>query len=282
VFVGGGYAGVEALAELESMARDACRIYRTITPEQMRWVLVDAQDRLLPGLDPRLAQYTLFELRRRGIQVHLSVRMQSCENKLVVLNDPKVRPFQAGTIVWTAGQRPSPLTATVGFPLDDRGRIPVDRYVRVPGFINHFAVGDSAAVPAPEGGLCPPTAQHAMRQGKLAGRNAAADLGYGHAAPFRYRNRGLSVTLGQHRGTTQVRKLTVTGFVAWWMGRSYHLLMIPGLARRARVVTDWTIALLFPRDVSQLGQLGKPTPLGAEPPRPEAPTPSTPSAARQP
>ena len=261
VFVGGGYAGVEALAELESMARDACRIYRTLTPEQMRWVLVDAQDRLLPGLDPRLAQYTLYELRRRGVQVHLSVRMQSCENKHVVLNDPKVRPFDAGTIVWTAGQRPSPLTATVGFALDDRGRIPVDRYVRIPGFPNHFAVGDSAAVPAPEGGLCPPTAQHAMRQGKLAGRNAAADLGYGHAAPFRYRNRGLSVTLGQHRGTTQVRKLTTTGFLAWWMGRSYHLLMIPGLARRTRVVTDWTIALLFPRDVSQLGQLGKPTPL---------------------
>ena len=108
---------------------------------------------------------------------------------------------------------------------------------------------------------------------KLVKRFSAADLGYGHAAPFRYRNRGLSVTLGQHRGTTQVRKLTVTGFVAWWMGRSYHLLMIPGLARRARVVTDWTIALLFPRDVSQLGQLGKPTPLA---------TPSTPSAARQP
>lgn len=261
VFVGGGYAGVEALAELESLARDACRIYRTVTPEQMRWVLVDAQDRVLPGLSPRLAQYTLFELRRRGVQVHLSVRMESCVDKHVVLNDPKVHPFDAGTIVWTAGQRPNPMTTSIGFPLDERGRIPVDKYVRIPGFPNHFAVGDSAAVPAPEGGLCPPTAQHAMRQGKLAGRNAAADLGYGHAAPFRYRNRGLSVTLGQHRGTTQVRKLTVTGFLAWWMGRSYHLLMIPGLARRARVVTDWTIALVFPRDVSQLGQLGKPTPL---------------------
>ena len=284
VFVGGGYAGVEALAELESLARDACRIYRTLSIEQMRWVLVDAQPRLLPGLDPRLAQYTLYELRRRNIQVHLKVRMKSCENKRVVLDDPQVRPFDAGTIVWTAGQRPNPMTARIGFPLDDHGRIPVDRYVRVPGFPNHFAVGDSAAVPAPEGGLCPPTAQHAMRQGKLAGRNAAADLGYGHAAPFRYRNRGLSVTLGQHRGTTQVRKLTVTGFLAWWMGRSYHLLMMPGLARRARVVTDWTIALVFPRDVSQLGQLGRPTPLVPEarhegaPVAPQSPgtTPSTP------
>ena len=166
VFVGGGYAGVEALAELESMARDACRIYRGIKPEEMRWVLVDAQDRLLPGLDKRLAQYTLFELRRRGVQVHLSVRMESCVGKRVVLNDPKVRPFDAGTIVWTAGQRPSPLTREVGFELDDHGRIVVDRYMRIPGHLNHFAVGDSAAVPAPEGGHVPAhrAARHAPGQ----------------------------------------------------------------------------------------------------------------------
>jgi NADH dehydrogenase len=109
--------------------------------------------------------------------------------------------------------------------------------------------------------VAPATAQHGLREGRLAGRNVAADLGAGEARAFSYRNRGLAVTLGMGRGTAQVYGATFTGFLAWWMGRSYHLLMTPGLARKARIVSDWTIALLFPRDVSQLGSLGRPTPL---------------------
>jgi NADH dehydrogenase len=258
-FVGGGYAGVEALAELESLARDALRTYDKLRAGDLRWVLVEATDGLLPGLDRRLATYSERQLRKRGIEVHLGTRMESCRDKVVVLSDHQLPPYRSETIVWTAGQRPNPMAAELGLPVDERGRIVVDDHLRVLGFPAVYAVGDAAAVPDPTGGLCPATAQHALRQGKLAGTNVAADLGVGAPEPFRYRNRGLAVTLGKHRGTAQVKRLVFTGPLAWWMGRSYHLLMLPGSVRRARIVIDWTLALFFSRDVSSLGTLGAPT-----------------------
>jgi NADH dehydrogenase len=260
-FVGGGYAGVEALAELESLVNDALRRYPRLDRSQFRWVLVEARDRLLPGLSPRLASYTERELRRRGIELRLSTKMTSCVGCEVVLSDERVAPYRSDTIVWTAGQRPSPLVASLGLPLDDSGRLLVDEHLRVRGVEGMYAVGDAAAVPSPEGGAAPGTAQHALREGRRCGQNVAADYGVGHPRPFDYRTRGLAVTLGRGKGTAQVKQLTFTGWPAWWMGRSYHLLMIPGLARKARVVGDWTIAILFPRDIAQLGTLGRPSPL---------------------
>ncbi len=262
-FVGGGYAGVEALAELESLARDALRTYDRLQARDLRWVLVEATEGLLPGLDRRLASYSEAQLRRRGIEVHLRTRMESCIDSTVVLSDPALAPYRSGTIVWTAGQRPSPMAAELGLATDERGRIVVDDHLRVRGHDGVYAVGDAAAVPDPTGGICPATAQHALRQGTVAGKNVAADFGAGEAVRFAYRTRGLAVTLGKHQGTAQVRKLVFTGPLAWWMGRSYHLLMLPGIVRRLRIVTDWTLALLFARDVSSLGGLGAPTPLSA-------------------
>jgi NADH dehydrogenase len=258
-FVGGGYAGVEALAELESLARDALRQYDRLRPRDLRWVLVEATDGLLPGLDRRLAAYSEFQLRKRGIEVHLGVRMTDCTDGVVHLSDPKIPPYASGTIVWTAGQRPNPWAAELGLPVDERGRIVVDDHLRVQGHPDVYAVGDAAAVPDPTGGLCPATAQHALRQGKVAGTNVAADLGVCPSERFAYRNRGLAVTLGKHQGTAQVKRFIFTGPLAWWMGRSYHLLMLPGTVRRARIVIDWTLALFFARDVSSLGALGAPS-----------------------
>jgi NADH dehydrogenase len=258
-FVGGGYAGVEALAELESLARDAVKTYDKLRPRDLRWVLVEATDGLLPGLDRRLASYSELQLRKRGIEVHLGVRMESCVDGEVVLSDPHLPPYRSDTIVWTAGQRPNPMAAELGLPVDERGRIVVDDHLRVPGHPDVYAVGDAAAVPDPTGGVCPATAQHALRQGKVAGTNVAADLGAGEHERFRYRNRGLAVTLGKHQGTAQVKRFVFTGPLAWWMGRSYHLLMLPGSVRRARIVIDWTLALFFARDVSSLGSLGAPS-----------------------
>lgn len=262
-FVGGGYAGVESLAELESLAVAAASRYHRAKRSDMRWVLVEAADTLLPGLSKRLARYTERQLRRRGIEIHLSTRLSSCTDGTVVLDDPSVKPYACETVVWTTGQRPSGLGAAAGLPVDSRGRTPVDDHLRVEGHPGVYAVGDMAAVPDRGGGFCPPTAQHAMRQGIRCGRNIAAELGSGTAAPFRYRNRGLAVTLGDGKGTAEVYGLTFTGFLAWWMGRSYHLLMMPGFARRARVVSDWTIGLLFPRDTAQIGELVDRPPLPA-------------------
>lgn len=254
-FVGGGYAGVEALAELESLARDALRMYPKLRSGDMRWVLVEAQPTLLPGIHPTLARYTERVLRKRGVEVYTESRLASCVDGIVTLDRADIAPYRSETIVWTAGQRPSPFVAGLGLPLDGRGRVVVDEHLAVPGWSLTYAVGDAAAVPDPDGGTCPPTAQHALRQGRVAAINAAADLGIGTRRPFRYRNRGLAVTLGRWRGTAQVKRLSFTGPIAWWMGRSYHLLMLPGLSRKVRVVTDWTLSLVFPRDVAQLGSL---------------------------
>jgi NADH dehydrogenase len=263
-FVGGGYSGVEALAELESLTRDAIkRSYPKLRRTDMRWVLVEAADTLLPGLDARLARYCERKLRNKGVELHLSTQLVNCEQATVTLSDATVAPYASGTIVWTAGQRPSVLARESGLTVDERGRVAVDEYLRVPGVPDTFAIGDCAAVPDPAalGRPCPPTAQHALRQGFTAATNAAAGLGVGSETPFRYRNRGLAVTLGRNQGVAQVKRFTFTGPLAWFMGRSYHLLMMPGVARKSRVVSDWTISLFFPRDVSQLGALGRPTAL---------------------
>lgn len=260
-FIGGGYAGVEALAELESLARDAARRYPRLSPDDFRWVLVEAQGSLLPGLDPRLARFSERHLHRRKVEVYLNTRLADSTDHVVRLEPARVRPYRSDTIVWTAGQRPAPLAVEWDLPTDDRGFVPVDDRMQVAGFDGLFAVGDFAAVPDPEGGTSPNTAQHALRQGRIAADNIAAHFGIGDPTRYRYRNRGLAVTLGKNQGTAQVRRLTFTGPLAWWMGRSYHLLMMPGLGRKARVVSDWTLSTLFPRDVAQLGQLGSPEPL---------------------
>ena len=261
-FVGGGYAGVEALAELESLTRDALRGYPTLAMSDLRWVLVEAQDTLLPGLHPRLASFTEAVLKRRGIEVHLSTRLESCVDKEVVLSDGDVAAYHSETIVWTAGQRPAPVADSWGLPTDDRGFIPVDAHMRVPGHPDVYAVGDIAAVADPEGGIAPNTAQHALREATTAATNIAAGFGVGQPQRFSYKTRGLAVTLGKWQGAAQVKRFTFTGPLAWWMGRSYHLLMMPGIARKSRVVSDWTMGLLFPRDISQLGSLGQPSKLG--------------------
>jgi NADH dehydrogenase len=261
-FVGGGYAGVEALSELESLARDALRMYPKLRAGDMRWVLIEAQATLLPGIAPALARYTERIMRKRGIEVYTESRLASCVGGVVTLDRDDIAPYRSDTIVWTAGQRPSPFVADLGLPLDERGRVVVDEYLAPGGVPRTYVIGDAASVPDPDGGRCPPTAQHALRQGRVAAANVAADLGVGARRPFRYRNRGLAVTMGRWRGTAQVKRFRFTGPIAWWMGRSYHLLMLPGLSRKARVVSDWTLGLAFPRDVAQLGSLQEPGRLG--------------------
>jgi NADH dehydrogenase len=260
-FVGGGYAGVEALAEMESLVNDALPTYPNLSRKDLRWVLIEARNSLLPGLDPKLARYSERHLRRRGVEILLETWLESCVDKIVNVSKPGVAPYVSGTIVWATGQRPSPLVSGLGLTTDEVGRLIVDDHIRATGRADVFALGDAAAVPDPDGGICPGTAQHAVRQAKVCAHNVAANLGVGGPVRFTYRNRGLAVTLGRNQGTAQVYRFTFTGLPAWLMGRSYHLLMMPGLARKVRVVADWTTAMLFPRDLSQLGALGRRTPL---------------------
>ena len=257
VFVGGGYAGVEALAELEDLGRAALRYYPGLRPSDLRWVLVEAADRILGELSPGLAGYVRRRLEARGIEVLLRTRLEEVRDGVVRLSDG--RAFRADTLVWTAGVRPQPLAARSGFPVDATGRVLVDEFLRVRGVDDAWAGGDAAAVPdLTTGGLCPPTAQHALRQAKRLARNVRAVLAGRPPSPFRYRNLGQLASLGRYRGVAEVLGLRLRGFPAWWLHRSYHLLMMPTLNRKVRIAADWTVGILFPRDVVQLGSLHRP------------------------
>jgi NADH dehydrogenase len=257
VFVGGGYAGVEALGELEDLARDAIENYPDLDASEMRWVLADAADRILPELPEGLASYAQGLLRRRGIEVKLATRLESAEGGVIQLSDGGA--FPAETLVWTAGVKPSPLARESGFPVDEQGRLLVDRYLRVEGVEDVWGAGDAASVPdETTGGLSPPTAQHGLREGKRVAANIAATLAGDPLQPFVYANIGGVCSLGRYKGVAIVKGLKFKGFLGWFLHRSYHLLAMPTWTRRVKIAMDWTVALLFPRDLAQLGSLGRP------------------------
>jgi NADH dehydrogenase len=258
VFVGAGFAGIEALGELEDLARNATNTIPSLDRAEQRWVMVEAAPRILPELEPDLASYAADRLRERDIEIHTTTRLERIDDGVVQLSDGD--PFRAETLVWTAGVRPSPLAADSGFPVDDRGRITVDRALRVVGIEGVWAAGDVAAVPDEHAtqGTSPPTAQHALRQARVLADNVAASLDGGRLRPFRYENKGMLCSLGHYRGVANPLGIRVKGFPAWFLHRTYHLLYMPSFARKARIALDWTIALLFPRDLAQLGSLEHP------------------------
>ncbi len=260
VFVGGGYAGLEALAELQDFAADAMESYPRARLHGMRWMLVEAADRVLPEIDSQLADYALRELRGRGIDIRLSTQLQEVGADFARLSTGEVLPTR--TVVWTAGVAAAPVLKQLNLPLDERGRVPVDSYLKVKEMDGVWAIGDCAAAPDPRGGVCPPTAQHAVRQGPIAARNIAAELGIGTPAPFEYRSEASFVNLGRYKAVGRVGDHTFRGFPAWWMARSYHMSQIPTVSRKARAVLDWTASLPFKRDISELGTIGHPKRLG--------------------
>jgi len=257
VFVGGGYAGVEALGELEDLARDAMSSYPSLHPSEMRWVLVEAADSILPELGRDLAAYARHRLAERDIEILLDTRLESAEGGVVRLSDGQA--FAADTLVWTAGVKPSPLLLASGFPVDDAGRVQVDAALRVIGVEDAWGAGDAAAVPdRTTGGIMPPTAQHGMRQGARLAANLAGAAQGGPVRPFEYRTIGAVCSLGRYKGVADVWGMKVKGFPAWFLHRSYHLLAMPTITRRVKIAMDWTVALLFPRDITQLGSLERP------------------------
>ncbi len=260
VFVGGGYAGLEALAELQDFAADAMESYPRARLHGMRWVLVEATGRVLPEIDAGLADYALRELRGRGIDIRLETTLEEVTATSARLSSGEVLPTR--TVVWTAGVAPSPTLRRLDLPLDERGRVPVDERLRVQGSDSVWAIGDCAAAPDPRGGLYPPTAQHAVRQGPAAARNIAAELGIGTARPFAYKGNASFVNLGRYKAVGRVGGRKFRGFPAWWMARTYHMSQIPGVARKARAVIDWTASLPFRRDLAEVGSIGHPERLG--------------------
>jgi NADH dehydrogenase len=258
VFVGAGYAGVEALAELADLARDALRFYPpTVQSTPQHWLLVDAAPRILPEIPPRLGDYAAEQLERRGVDIRVGTTLESVGPHEAVLSDGD--RIVTSTVVWTTGAKPHPLLPKLGLPLDERGRVKVDSTFRVEGLPQVWALGDCARVPneATPGRPDPPTSQHALRQARRLAKNLRGD-----PKPYRYRMLGQVATLGRHKGIAEVMGLKIRGFLGWWITRTYHLYQLPLISRKLRVVTDWTIALLFRRDIAELSMLGHPRRLG--------------------
>jgi NADH:quinone reductase (non-electrogenic) len=257
VFVGAGYAGVEALAELSDLLRDTVRYYPRLRGLRQRWVLVDAAPKILPEIPSRLGDYAARELWKRGVDIRVSTTLESVEEHAVTLSDGS--RLETETLVWTAGVKANPLLSRMGLPLDDRGRVLVDSTFKVDGLEHVWALGDGARVPnaATPDHPDPPTCQHALRQARRLVKNLT-----GSPRPYRYRMLGQVATLGRHKGIADVFGLPLRGFVGWFVCRTYHLYQLPLLTRKLRVVSDWTVALFFRRDIAELGMLGHPVPLG--------------------
>nr|WP_229852957.1 FAD-dependent oxidoreductase [Streptomyces albospinus] len=266
VFVGGGYAGVEALAELEDMARYAVRYYHNVRPEDMKWILVEATDRILPEVGPEMGRYAVRELRARNIDVRLETRLESCENRIAQLSDGS--RFPTRTLVWTAGVKPHPIVAATKLPLTARGRLKCTATLQVDGVEHAWAAGDAAAVPdltAPQPASpdepraeCAPNAQHALRQAKVLAENLTAAVRGGPLKNYEHKYVGSVASLGLHKGVAHVYGRKLKGYPAWLMHRAYHLSRVPTLNRKARILAEWTLAGLFKREIVSLGSLENP------------------------
>jgi NADH:ubiquinone reductase (H+-translocating) len=248
VFVGAGYAGVEALAELTELVRDALRHYPSLEAAPQQWVLVDAGPKVLAEIPRRLGHYAAEQLVRRGVDIRLQTTLQSVDSHGVVLSDGT--RIETETLVWTAGVTPNPLVAELGLPLGDRGRIKVDSSLRVEGRENVWALGDCAQVPnlATPDVFDPPTCQHALRQSRRLAKNLA-----GESKPYRYRSIGQGATLGRDKGIADAMGVKLRGVLGSIFTRAYHLHQVPLRSRRLRVVTDGLLSHRLGRDMAPLG-----------------------------
>ncbi|MQA11404.1 MAG: NAD(P)/FAD-dependent oxidoreductase [Pseudonocardiaceae bacterium] len=256
VFVGGGYAGIEAMAELEDMARQAAPYYQNIVPDDMRWVLVEAMDRIMPEVSAPLASYTLDRLTERGFEAYLNTTLRSVEDGHVVLDNGV--EFDADTVVWTAGVKPNPMLADTDLPLDGKGRLRCTTKLQVEGIPNIFAAGDCAAVPdvtskEPDA-VCAPSAQHATRQAKRLASNVLAWLRGGRLRGYRHAYAGSVASLGLYRGVAEIYGVKVRGVPAWALHRGYHLATMPTAHRKSRIAVDWALSLPFRRQVVATGE----------------------------
>ena len=247
VLAGAGFAGVEAVAELNELVSDALTRHPRLDGVQPRWVLVEGGTRILRQTPEKLAAFAAKRLGRRGVEILTETTLTSVDADGVTLSDG--RRIDTETVVWTAGVTANPLLATLGLPLDKHGRVPVDETLRVLGSSRIWALGDCAAVPneATPGETDPATCQHALRQARRLARNLR-----GTPRAYSYRTRGQMATLGSRHGIALVGSMRVKGVLGWIIARGYHVLQLPFAARRARVLADWTAAALFRRDVAEL------------------------------
>lgn len=249
VVAGGGFAGIETIGSVNDLVRDSLKFYRNIDPDSVRVVVVHPGDVVLPELGPELGAYAEKKLSARGIEIRTNCRVTGADDRSVTLSDGTVIPTR--TLIWTAGTSPHMLLSTL--PCEcDRGRLKVNECLEVEQWPGVYGLGDCALIPDPHtGGFHPPTAQHAIREGRTAADNVIASIRGGEKKPFHFKTIGLLASIGHRTGVAKVFGIKFSGFIAWWLWRTIYLSKLPRLEKKLRVAIAWTLDVLFPKDLVQ-------------------------------
>ena len=243
------------VAELNDFVRGVARNYRKIDPSEIRVILLHSGDRILPELTQGLAAFAQRLLKKRGVDIRLKCRLEAATGEEAILSDGQHIPTK--TIVSTVPASPHPIIESLDLPKGKNARITVDRTLRVEGTDNVWALGDCALVPTPDGaGACPPTAQHALRQGRTVAHNIVAAIRGGDPKTFDFKGLGQMGALGHHSAVAEIMGVKISGFLAWWLWRTIYLMKLPGWGRRLKVATSWTLDLLLPAELVELKLAG--------------------------
>jgi NADH dehydrogenase len=257
VVAGGGFAGVETIAGINDFLRESIACYPNLSAELLRIVLVHPGEIILPELGPKLGAYAQKKLAQRGVDIRTNTRVTGVTEHGVTLSDGSTIP--SCTVIWTAGTSPNPLLAALPCT-KERGRVIVNEYMEVPEWPGVWALGDCALVPARKTGTYyPPTAQHALREGKVLAHNITATLRGGQKKPFIFKTLGQLAAIGKRTGVANILGINFSGFIAWWLWRTIYLSKLPRLEKKLRVMLDWTLDLVFSKDLVQFLTLRAPT-----------------------
>jgi NADH dehydrogenase len=250
VVAGAGFAGVETAGSINDFLRASLSFYPNLCRNDIKLVLVHPGDVILPELRPKLGIYAQQKLAQRGVEIHSRTRVSAYDGKVITLDNGKM--IEANTLIWTAGTRPHILLESL--PCErEKGRLRANVSLAVPNWPGVWALGDCALVPdSSTGGHCPPTAQHALRQGKIVAHNVLAHAEGRPLKNFQFKTIGQLATIGHRAGVATLFGLNFSGFVAWWMWRTIYLAKLPRLEKKLRVAFDWTLDVLFSKDLVQL------------------------------
>ena len=249
VVAGGGFAGIETIASVNDFVREAIEFYPNLSEEELRIVLIEATNVILPELGPQLGAYARKKLARRGVQFLMNTAVLSVSNDQVNLSDGT--SLKTNMMVWTAGVSPNPLLNMLECS-KERGRLITNEFLEVTDHPGVWALGDCAAVPDPSTGKsCPPTAQHAIRQGKIVAENIVAAINGGRRRRFEFKTIGALASIGKRTGVARIMGVNFSGFIAWWLWRTIYLSKLPRFEKKVRVALDWFLDLLFSKDLVQ-------------------------------
>jgi NADH dehydrogenase len=249
VVVGGGFAGVETIASVNDFVREAIRYYPRLTAGELRIILIEAAGAILPELGPKLGGYAQEKLAQRGVEFRMKTAVRSVSDGEVRLSDNST--IKTNLLVWTAGVSPNPLLNILECS-KEKGRLITNEFLEVEGWPEVWALGDCAAVPdLSTGKSCPPTAQHALRQGKIVADNVVAAISGGRRRAFRFKTIGALASIGKRTGVARILGVNFSGFIAWWLWRTIYLSKLPRFEKKVRVALDWALDLLFSKDLVQ-------------------------------